>query len=98
MMTGDQPLDLAARPALASKVRLQMDKVSKEPILLFPEGIVQLNATGIDIARYCDGHHTLQEIVEELAKSYHISTVELQEDVEEFLRALYNNSLLEFRS
>ena len=97
-MTGDQPLDLTTRPVLASKVRLQMDRVSKEPVLLFPEGIVQLNATGIAIAQYCDGHHAIQEIVEELAKSYHISTGELQGDVEEFLRALYNNSLLEFRS
>ena len=96
-MTGDQTLDLTARPVLAPKVRLQTDRVSKEPILLFPEGVVQLNATGIAIAQYCDGLHTIQEIVEELAKSYHISTVELQGDVEEFLRALYNSSLLEFR-
>jgi pyrroloquinoline quinone biosynthesis protein D len=97
-MTVDQPLDLAARPVLASKVRLQTDRVSNEPVLLFPEGVVQLNATSRAIVQYCDGHHTIQEIVEELAKSYHISTVEVQEDVEEFLRALYNNSLLEFRS
>ncbi|SRR5579884_2257862 len=97
-MIGDQTLDLAARPVLASKVRLLTDRVSKEPVLLFPEGVVQLNATGIAIAQYCDGQHTIQEIVEKLAKSYHMPTVELQGDVEEFLCALYNSCLLEFRS
>ncbi len=97
-MSEDLPLDLAARPVLAARVRLQTDGVSKEPVLLFPEGVVQLNATGIAIVQYCDGHHTLQEIVKELAKSYHISLSALQEDVEAFLRALYSNSLLEFRA
>ena len=94
----DRPLAPTVRPALAAKTRLQVDKVSKEPILLYPEGLIQLNSTGVAILALCDGHRTFQEIVADLAVSYNTSSSELQEDVEEFLRDLYSNSLLEFRS
>jgi pyrroloquinoline quinone biosynthesis protein D len=84
------------RPIVAAKARLQKDKVSGEPILLYPEGLLQLNATGAEILRLCDGQHTFREIVVELAR-YHNTTPEaLLEDVDEYINNLHQYALLEF--
>lgn len=38
-------IDEQSHPALAAGVRMQMDATTGEPILLFPEGVLHLNAT-----------------------------------------------------
>ncbi len=86
------------RPIVAVKARLQKDKVSAEAILLYPEGLLQLNATGAEILRLCDGHHTFREIVVELAKRHNTTPDALREDVDEYLSNLYQHALLEFRT
>ncbi len=93
----DQFSDPLARPLLAAKVRLQIDKVSKAPMLLYPEGVIQLNPTGAAIVALCDGHHTVQDMLHELARRYNTTPAALHNDVEEFLYALQRESLLEFR-
>ena len=86
------------RPIVAAKARLQKDKVSGEPILLYPEGLLQLNSTGAEILHLCDGHHTFREIVVELAKRHSTTPDALREDVDEYLNNLYQHALLEFRT
>jgi len=66
----DKHIRNSIRPLVAAKARLQKDKVSGESILLYPEGLLQLNATGAEILRLCDGHHTFGEIVVELARHH----------------------------
>ncbi len=84
------------RPIIAAKARLQKDKVSGEPILLYPEGLLQLNATGAEILRLCDGHHTFREIVVELARHHNTTPEALLEDVDEYINNLHQSALLEF--
>lgn len=86
------------RPIVAAKARLQKDKVSGESILLYPEGLLQLNATGAEILQLCDGHHTLREIVVELARCHNTTPEALREDVDDYLNNLYQHALLEFRA
>ncbi len=86
------------RPIVAAKARLQKDKVSGEPILLYPEGLLQLNSTGAEILQLCDGHHTFREIVVELARHHNITPEALREDVDEYLNSLYQHALLEFHT
>jgi len=43
------PIPPAARPRLAPGVRLQTDRVSGSPVLLYPEGMLQMNPTGAAI-------------------------------------------------
>ncbi len=93
---GDRFSDARARPVLAAKARLQIDKVSKAPMLLYPEGIIQLNPTGAAIVALCDGQHTLQDMLNKLALRYKTVPAELRNDVKEFLHALHRESLLEF--
>ena len=58
-----------ARPSLAKGVRLQIDSTTGKNVLLFPEGIVELNETAHEILSRCDGR-TLGEIICELAEEY----------------------------
>lgn len=97
MDTHTLTIDLNSYPTLASKARLQIDRVSKEPILLYPEGVLQLNQSGALIASLCDGQHTFLELLQEIARRYRTSPAVLRYDVSEFLRLLFEQSLLELR-
>jgi pyrroloquinoline quinone biosynthesis protein D len=83
------PLDPQARPALAPQVRLRDDPVSGEPVLLYPEGFLQLNATSRDILTRCDGVRSIREIAAMLAEEYDAAPAELERDVAECLRELH---------
>ena len=54
-------------------------------MLLLPETVVVLNATGAAILELCDGRRTAQQIATELAARYRAVPVE---DVERFLTGL----------
>ena len=85
-----------ARPRLAAKARLQTDKVSGEPVLLYPEGVILLNASSAAITRLCNGTRSFFEILAQLAEQYHATPDELAEDVSEYLFNLYQQNLVEF--
>ena len=70
-----------SRPSLAPGVRLQTDKVSGEPVLVFPEGVLFINSTAHDILARCDGHSSVAEIIAALAEEYEAPADELREAV-----------------
>jgi pyrroloquinoline quinone biosynthesis protein D len=88
------PLDPAARPALAPQVRLRDDAVSGEPVLLYPEGFLQLNATSHDILSRCDGVRTVREIAALLSSEYDATPAELEADVADCLRQLHARNFI----
>ncbi len=65
-----------ARPSLAKGVRLQIDSTTGKNVLLYPEGIVELNETAHEILSRCDGR-TLGEIICELAEEYEADLLRL---------------------
>ncbi len=83
-----------ARPTLAPGVRLQIDRTTSEPVLLFPEGLMQLNASAQAILARCDGRSTTAEIVSSLAAEYEADEAELRKDVIDCLNTLHNRKLL----
>jgi pyrroloquinoline quinone biosynthesis protein D len=85
----------AARPRLAKGVRLQTDSTTGKNVLLFPEGIVELNETAHEILARCDGR-TLSEIVHELAEEYDADPAALAADVRESMADLQQRKLIEF--
>jgi len=85
-----------ARPSLAKGVRLQFDSTTGESVLLYPEGIVELNETAHEILSHCDGR-TLVEIVYELAKEYEADSNALAADVRDTLSDLRRRKLIEFK-
>jgi pyrroloquinoline quinone biosynthesis protein D len=77
-------------PRLTSGVRLQTDSVTGKGVLLYPEGIIELNES---VSR-CDGR-TLDEIVQALAKEYDADVTAVASDVRETLADLYQRNLIE---
>ncbi len=84
----------AAQPRLAKGVRLQTDSASGQSVLLFPEGILELNETAHEILARCDGR-TLKEIVQALAEEYDSDVAALAADVRETLADLQRRKLIE---
>jgi coenzyme PQQ biosynthesis protein PqqD len=84
-----------AQPRLAGGVRLEIDAITGKGVLLFPEGILELNETAQDIITRCDGL-TLREIVLGLAQEYDADLEILGVDVRETLADLERRKLVEF--
>lgn len=83
------------RPKLSARARLQTDKVTGKPIVLYPEGVLMLNPTGHAIVSLCTGEKTFQEIVGSLADRYQKPAAEITPQVAEYLNRLRERNLLE---
>ncbi|MFN3630377.1 MAG: pyrroloquinoline quinone biosynthesis peptide chaperone PqqD [Casimicrobiaceae bacterium] len=66
---------LPERPRLARQFRLQFEPVQQRWVLLYPEGMVQLNESASEILRRCDGTRTVVELVTELEHAYDTSGI-----------------------
>jgi pyrroloquinoline quinone biosynthesis protein D len=85
------------RPKLSSRARLQTDKVTGKPIVLYPEGVLMLNPTGHAIVSLCTGEVTFRQIVANLAARYKIPEPEISPQVAEYLNRLRERNLLEMQ-
>ena len=84
-----------ARPRLARGVRLQVDTATGQAVLLFPEGILELNETAHEILTRCDGRN-LNEIIRELSDEYDADATAVGADVRETMADLQKRKLVEF--
>jgi pyrroloquinoline quinone biosynthesis protein D len=83
------------RPKLSARARLQTDKVTGKPIVLYPEGVLMLNPTGQAIISLCTGENTFEQIVANLAERYKIPAAQISPQVSEYLNRLRERNLLE---
>jgi len=84
------------RPRLARRVRLQIDEVSGNPVLLHQEAITVLNQTGYEIVRLCDGTRTLPEIIQDLENRYSACKSILSREVLEYIEVINQKGLMEW--
>ena len=84
----------SAQPRLPRGVRLQTDSKTGNSVLLFPEGVLELNETAQDIVSRCDGR-TVGEIIHTLSEEYDIDPQMLGADVRETLGDLQRRKLIE---
>src|SRR5260370_27134750 len=84
-----------ARPKICARARLQSDKVTGKPVLLYPEGALMLNPTGHAIVLLCDGNAALSDIVATLSARYGIAAGQVSDQVSEFLIRLRARNLLD---
>jgi pyrroloquinoline quinone biosynthesis protein D len=84
----------SAQPRLARGVRLQTDSKTGNSVLLFPEGVLELNETAQEILTRCDGR-TVSEIIQALAEEYDVDPQMLATDVHETLGDLQRRKLIE---
>ncbi len=84
----------SAQPRLPRGVRLQADAAPGKSVLLFPEGVLELNETAREILTRCDGR-TVGEIIRALAEEYEVDPETLAADVRETLADLQQRKLIE---
>jgi pyrroloquinoline quinone biosynthesis protein D len=83
-----------SRPSLARGARLRADPLTGEPLLLFPEGVLPLDATTHDILLRCNGELTLSHLVRALSEEYEAELDVLRGDVVECLTHLRQEMLV----
>lgn len=72
-----------ARVRLSPNMRLQWEKAQGAHVLLYPEGVVQLNESAAVILELCDGSRTADQVIGELAQRF--DAPGLAEDISDFL-------------
>jgi len=87
-------ISLNAVPSLKPHVRMQPDRITGRRMLLYPEGAIELDDTGIAILELCDGQRSLGAVVSELAEEYEVESSVLTADVMQFLGELKSRGLL----
>jgi pyrroloquinoline quinone biosynthesis protein D len=70
-------------PRVARGFRLQWEPVQSAHVLLYPEGMVKLNASAGEILKRCDGTTEVMAIVADLERTF--ATTGLESDVRGFL-------------
>jgi coenzyme PQQ biosynthesis protein PqqD len=87
-------MDAQSRPALARGVRLRNDPITGEPVLLFPEGVLPLDAAMHDILIRCSGQATVASIILSLVEEYETDPKTVGADVCECLAQLRQRMLV----
>jgi pyrroloquinoline quinone biosynthesis protein D len=82
---------LTSVPVLWRLARLEFDPVRQQRVLLYPEGVVLLNATGGAILDLCDGHRSVADVAQVLQERYHR---DVTADVIEYLSQLVERDLV----
>lgn len=72
-------LSLDSRPRVGPGFRLQWEPAQNAHVLLYPEGMVKLNASAGEIMKRCDGQQDLNAIVADLEAAF--TTQGLERDV-----------------
>jgi pyrroloquinoline quinone biosynthesis protein D len=89
-------IDTTARPVIGAGFRLQWEPAQEMHVLLYPEGMVQLNQSAAAILTRCDGARTVADIVTELERTYALAG--LTEDVCAFIGLAVQRTWLELHA
>jgi pyrroloquinoline quinone biosynthesis protein D len=84
------------RPSICRGFRLQWEPVQNSHVLLYPEGMVKLNASAGEILKRCDGERTLGEITADLEQAF--GAINLSADVTAFVSYALEQKWLELRA
>jgi pyrroloquinoline quinone biosynthesis protein D len=72
-----------SRPAVERGFRLQWEAAQNSYVLLYPEGMIQLNTSAGEILKRCDGATTIADITADLERAF--TATNLTEDVMRFV-------------
>ncbi|MGR9115296.1 MAG: pyrroloquinoline quinone biosynthesis peptide chaperone PqqD [Gammaproteobacteria bacterium] len=69
--------------------RLQWEEAQQKNVILYPEGMVELNQSSAEILKLCDGTRTLNQIISDLEQKF--ETTGLTADITGFLEVALKN-------
>jgi pyrroloquinoline quinone biosynthesis protein D len=70
---------------------------NEQRVVLFPEGMIRVEGSGLNILELCDGQNTVQQIVATLTGRYEKADSEkITEDVSSFLEALQRKRIVDY--
>lgn len=70
-----KPQPVPDHPRLSRRFRLQYETAQTRWVLLYPEGMVQLNDSAAEILKRCDGEHSVAQIVGELEATFSVQGI-----------------------
>ena len=73
--------------------RLQWEEAQQKDVILYPEGMVELNQSSAEILKLCDGSRNLAQIVSELEQKF--ATTGLTNDITAFLEVALKNGWIQ---
>ncbi|WP_305909166.1 pyrroloquinoline quinone biosynthesis peptide chaperone PqqD [Methylomarinum sp. Ch1-1] len=73
--------------------RLQWEEAQQKDVILYPEGMVELNQSSAEILKLCDGKRNLEQIVNELEQKF--SQSGLKDDINNFLNVALQNGWIQ---
>jgi pyrroloquinoline quinone biosynthesis protein D len=79
-------------PIITPGYRLQEEK--DHVVLLYPEGLIELNQSGAAILQHCNGHHSITDIVAKIEQLY--PGADIKADVIEFLEIAHEKGWVQF--
>jgi pyrroloquinoline quinone biosynthesis protein D len=82
-------LDAETRYAFSPLHRLQWEEAQQKYVILYPEGMVELNVPAAEILKLCDGTRNLDAIVNELEQKFETSGI--RNDVAGLLQSALDN-------
>ena len=69
----------------------------QDPMVLFPEGAIKIQGTGLAILALCDGQRTFAEILAELQRQYFGANPQrIRDDATTFLQQLHDKRIVDF--
>ena len=74
----NETTSLPDQPKLSRRFRLQYEEAQSRWVMLYPEGMVQLNDSAAEILKRCDGERSLAAIVEELETAFNAQDLKPQ--------------------
>ncbi|MGZ8160676.1 MAG: pyrroloquinoline quinone biosynthesis peptide chaperone PqqD [Methylobacter sp.] len=73
--------------------RLQWEEAQQKDVILYPEGMVELNQSSAEILKCCDGTRNLAQIVSDLEQKF--ATTGLTNDITAFLEVALKNGWIQ---
>jgi pyrroloquinoline quinone biosynthesis protein D len=73
--------------------RLQWEEAQQKDVILYPEGMVELNQSSAEILKMCDGSRKLDQIIVDLEQKF--ATTGLTNDITAFLEVALKNGWIQ---
>ncbi len=94
------PPEDSSQPRLATGCRWGAESktgVNRERMVLFPEGAIKLQGTGLQILERCDGQRTFGEMITELQTQFGESDrAKIRADISQFLEQLRHKRIVDY--